>query len=71
MNMSLGPGQLSLKNFGSISSLEVELSKTWPQHGPNMVQVIQHSVGLTLDFSQILKHFKQVEAMIHKKKAKN
>ena len=40
------------------------MAQTLPQHGPNMAPVIQHSVGLSQDFSQIFKHFKQVEAKI-------
>ena len=36
----------------------------WPRHGLNIAPVIQHSVGLSQDFSQILKHLKQVEANI-------
>ena len=34
------------------------------QHCPNLATIIQHSVGLSQDFSQILKNFKQVEATI-------
>ena len=36
----------------------------WPSYGLNIAPVIQHSVGLSQDFSQILKHLKQVEARI-------
>ena len=42
MNMSLGPGHPHLQNFRSISSLEVELSKTWPKNGPYMILAWSH-----------------------------
>ena len=42
----------------------------WPRHGLNIAPVIQHSVGLSQDFSQILKHLKQVEANIQQKQQK-
>ena len=78
IDMVLRPYLTSLENFRAPAGLEVKLGQTWskmvqngpnmaptwPQHGPNMAPVIQHSVGLSQDLSQILKHFKQVEAKI-------
>ena len=42
----------------------VDLWSCFGRHGLNIAPVIQHSVGLSQDFSQILKHLKQVEANI-------
>ena len=74
MEMSLGPNLLSLYNFralvgqeGKLGQMWFKMSKmgqTWPEHGLNIASVIQHSVDISRDFSQILKHFKQVEAKI-------
>ena len=60
----------SLKNLRALAGLKGMLGPMvpncpkWPRHGLNIAPVIQHSVGLSQDFSQILKHLKQVEANI-------
>ena len=78
IEMLLRPYLPSLENFRALAGLKGKLGQTWfkivqngpnmaptwPQHGLNIAQVIQHSIGLLKDFSQILKHFKQVEAKI-------
>ena len=48
-----------------LESIKCNLIKDFfGRHGLNIAPVIQHSVGLSQDFSQILKHLKQVEANI-------
>ena len=48
IEMFLRPFGFSVKNFSALAGLEVKLSQTWPQHGPDMALKNRHSIDMVI-----------------------